>query len=387
MALTRVAAPLREQVADYLREAIADQRFKPGERLVERDLCELLGVSRTTVREALRQLEAEGLVENDPQHGPTVARVTPEAALEIYQLRAAIEGLASRLAALRATPEELTLLEGAFHALQSAADAGDLVALLAAKDALYDTLFRAAKHSLIAQMHKTLRYRIKMLRAVSLSAEGRTQKSIAEIRAILDAIVRRDPARAEALAIAHVFYACKTALSVLEDVQCDPDEFPCPGITEGNSTQHSTNHDAANSVSNVIEGVSMSEQQSANLFERGLAIRREVLGNEYVDQVLDSLNDFNRDFQQLVTEYCWGWLWGRPTLSRKQRSLNNLCILAVLNRPHELANHIRGALRNGCTVDEIRETLLQVAVYAGIPVGVDAFRTAMKVLKEEGVLP
>lgn len=121
----------------------------------------------------------------------------------------------------------------------------------------------------------------------------------------------------------------------------------------------------------------------SDLYERGLAIRRKVLGDEYVDRALENVTDFNRDFQRMVTEYCWGNLWGREALSHKQRSLNNLCILATLNRPHELEVHVRGALTNGCTVEEIRETLLQVAVYAGIPAGVDAFRIAKRVLDEQ----
>ncbi|MDP9310989.1 MAG: carboxymuconolactone decarboxylase family protein [Chloroflexota bacterium] len=124
---------------------------------------------------------------------------------------------------------------------------------------------------------------------------------------------------------------------------------------------------------------------SDDLYLKGMQIRREVLGDAYVDNALQNMNDFNQDFQRLVTEYCWGALWGREGLSRKQRSLNNLCLMSALNRSHELEVHIRGALRNGCTADEIKETLLQVAVYAGIPAGVDAFRIARKVLAEEGV--
>lgn len=120
-----------------------------------------------------------------------------------------------------------------------------------------------------------------------------------------------------------------------------------------------------------------------DLYERGMSIRRKVLGDEYVDAAMRGIDDFNADFQRLVTEYCWGASWGREGLSHKQRSLNNLCILAALNRPHELAIHLRGALRNGCTTDEIRETLIQVAIYAGIPAGVDAFRIARAVLADE----
>ena len=122
-------------------------------------------------------------------------------------------------------------------------------------------------------------------------------------------------------------------------------------------------------------------------YDIGMKMRRQVAGNEYVDKAMANIDDFNRDFQRMVTEYCWGNLWGREALSHKQRSLNNLCLLAALNRPTELEAHVRGALRNGCTIDEIRETLLQVAVYAGIPAGVEAFRIAGRVLAQEGIQP
>jgi 4-carboxymuconolactone decarboxylase len=121
----------------------------------------------------------------------------------------------------------------------------------------------------------------------------------------------------------------------------------------------------------------------SQLFEKGLKIRREVLGTEYVDRALAQADDFNRDFQDYVTEACWGSIWGRPGLSRKQRSLNNLCMLAALNRGHEFEIHFRGALTNGCTLDELKETLLQIACYCGMPAGVEAFRIARKVLAEQ----
>src|SRR3972149_10764978 len=123
---------------------------------------------------------------------------------------------------------------------------------------------------------------------------------------------------------------------------------------------------------------------SEDLFSIGQQIRRKVLGDEYVDKALKGADDFNRDFQKIVTEYCWGAAWGREGLSHKQRSLNNLCLLAALNRPNEFEVHVRGALRNGCTLDEIRETLIQVAIYAGVPAGVGAFRIGRKVLAGGG---
>ena len=123
-----------------------------------------------------------------------------------------------------------------------------------------------------------------------------------------------------------------------------------------------------------------------DLYSKGMAVRRQVLGDAYVDKATSSVDDFNRDFQRIVTEYCWGEVWTRQVLTNKQRSLNNLCIIATLNRAAEFEIHVRGALRNGCTPEEIRDTLIQVTVYAGVPAGVEAFRIARKVLTEEGAL-
>lgn len=111
-------------------------------------------------------------------------------------------------------------------------------------------------------------------------------------------------------------------------------------------------------------------------YDRGLEIRKEVLGREFVETSLATADDFNRDMQNLSTEYCWGAVWGRDGLPKKTRSLLNLAMISVLNRPHELQLHVKGALRNGVTRDEIREVFLQVAIYAGVPAGMDAFRQA-----------
>ena len=121
------------------------------------------------------------------------------------------------------------------------------------------------------------------------------------------------------------------------------------------------------------------------LFDKGLAIRKSVLGEEYVANALKNVDSFNEPLQELVTEYCWGWAWGREELPKKTRSMLNLAMISVLNRQHELGAHVRGALNNGCTPEEIREVLLQVAIYGGVPAAVDSFRTARKVLDEEGV--
>jgi 4-carboxymuconolactone decarboxylase len=119
------------------------------------------------------------------------------------------------------------------------------------------------------------------------------------------------------------------------------------------------------------------------LFKRGLEIRKSVLGAEFVEKSLAAADDFNMPMQRLTTEYCWGALWGREEgLPKKTRSMLNLAMLAALNRPHELKMHVGGALRNGLTKAEIREVLLQVAVYCGIPAGVDAFRVAKEAIAE-----
>ena len=120
------------------------------------------------------------------------------------------------------------------------------------------------------------------------------------------------------------------------------------------------------------------------LYEKGLAVRREVLGAEHVDNSIKTADAFNLPLQELVTEYCWGAVWGRPGLPKKVRSMLNLAMLTALGKPHEFKLHVRGALRNGVTREEISEVLLQTAIYCGVPAAVDAFRSAREALKEAG---
>lgn len=117
-------------------------------------------------------------------------------------------------------------------------------------------------------------------------------------------------------------------------------------------------------------------------FEKGLKVRKEVVGAEYVDKQLKESDDFNMPMQELVTESCWGWLWTRPGLPRKTRSMLNLAMLAIMNRPAEFKTHVKGALKNGCTKEEIREVLLQAAVYGGMPAGVSSFHLAREAFRE-----
>jgi 4-carboxymuconolactone decarboxylase len=119
-----------------------------------------------------------------------------------------------------------------------------------------------------------------------------------------------------------------------------------------------------------------------DLYDKGMAIRREVLGDAYVDNALAKSGEFNDPLQELVTTYCWGWNWGREGLPRRDRSLINLAMIATLNRHNELKVHVRGALNNGLSKEEIREVLLQVGIYAGIPAAVDSFRIANEAFAE-----
>jgi 4-carboxymuconolactone decarboxylase len=118
------------------------------------------------------------------------------------------------------------------------------------------------------------------------------------------------------------------------------------------------------------------------MHDKGLEVRKAVLGEAYVNNALKTVDDFNRPFQEMLNEYCWGTVWGREELPRKTRSMLNIAMIAILNRQHEFRAHLKGALTNGVSRDEIREILMQVAIYAGMPAAVDSFRIAREVFAE-----
>ena len=128
-----------------------------------------------------------------------------------------------------------------------------------------------------------------------------------------------------------------------------------------------------------------SSASSADVFNAGMQIRREMFGPAQSDQVLQSATDFNRTLQELVTRYCFGEVWARPQIDRKTRSMLTMALLVALNKPTQLKGHVRGALKNGCSKEEIREVLLHSMIYAGVPAGVDSFLHATEVLKELGI--
>jgi DNA-binding GntR family transcriptional regulator len=191
------ASPVREQTVEAIRTQIMEGALRPGQRLVERELCEQLDVSRNTLREAYRQLEAEGFVEIRPHKGPTVRRITEKEARSLYELRQALEGLAIRLFTERASGSELAELERSFADLKAAHDSGDVATMLLRKEDFYDVLYRGADNDILRDQAKVLQGRLAQLRARSLSTSGRPARSIDEIADVLTKIAARDAAAAE----------------------------------------------------------------------------------------------------------------------------------------------------------------------------------------------
>ncbi len=208
---------LRQQVLDQLRAAIVDLEFEPGERLVERKLCEMMGVSRTSVREALRHLEAEGLITTVPHRGPVVTEVTPEEARDIYQVRAALEGLAGAQCAAYATPEVIASLRESLGAMESASRRFDRRAMRETSVTFFETLFEGGRNQVCAAMIRSLQARINFLRSASFQATGRIQEFIAELRAIVEAVESRDPEATRAACARHIENASRHAFAWLED--------------------------------------------------------------------------------------------------------------------------------------------------------------------------
>lgn len=216
MRVVRVAAPLRQQVLEKIRNAIAVGQLAPGNRLVERELCEITGVSRTLIRESLRQLESEGLVEVIPNKGPIVATISARQAREVFQLRAELEGLASQLFAELASDTQMKALQDTFAQLREAYASGNSVTMLAAKTRFYDCLVEGSGNETLGNVLRQLHARAMVLRATSLSQPGRTAESEREIAEIMKAIRKRDGAAARQASVAHITKAAQAALNVLE---------------------------------------------------------------------------------------------------------------------------------------------------------------------------
>ena len=221
MRVSPVSAPVREQLLANLRAGIFDRTFAPGQRLIERELCELTGVSRTSIREALRQLEAEGLVKIIPNRGPVVARISADEAAQLYEVRAALEALAVQLFTERATDDQINELEATVDHIERTTG-GSAVDLLAAKDEFYRVLFAGAGNDVMVRLLESLRARVTHLRATSLHREGRSAETVAELRTIIDAIRRRDPAAAGSATTHHIEQAAAVARTVLAEEPAAP---------------------------------------------------------------------------------------------------------------------------------------------------------------------
>lgn len=217
--VNRTAAPLRQSVTESIRNAIAVGRFKAGERLPERTLCDITGVSRTLIREALRQLESEGLIKVLPHRGPIVARLTPEQAEGIYQVRIELEGLASQLFAEKASKEHFRALQDALDQVRKSYRSKDPLVRLHAKNRFYECLVEGAGNEALGSALHMLNSRIMLLRATSLAAPGRTKASLAELQEIISAMKARDGKAARAAGERHVRNAAAAALQLMNEQQ------------------------------------------------------------------------------------------------------------------------------------------------------------------------
>ncbi|MFG2732966.1 GntR family transcriptional regulator [Streptomyces canus] len=216
-AVPRMAAPLRQQVIERLRNAITGEQFQPGERLVEKVLCDRYSVSRTVIREALRHLEAEGLVEIVANRGPVVRVLSDREADSLYEVRGALEGLAGQLFAERATHAQRENLLRALDQLRAAVDDGSLAELLKIKDAFYAALLDGSGNDIIHTTLRTVHAQIRMLRGMSLQAEDRLPHTLRELEGIAEAaVVRRDPELTRVRCVEHVTAAAAAMRSVRE---------------------------------------------------------------------------------------------------------------------------------------------------------------------------
>ncbi len=217
--VVRIAAPLRQSVVQSIRGAIESGRFMPGEGLTEKGLCELTGVSRSLVREALRQLESEGMIDVLPHRGPVVARVNLEQAEQIYRVRSELEGLAAELFALNASEDHLRALRAALKQIKTTAASSDPSRRVQAKNEFYACLLAGSGNEVLAQLLGQVNSRVTLLRAASLSQKGRLQQSVLELTAIVDALAERKAAAARKAAVFHVSQAAKAAYEALKEQQ------------------------------------------------------------------------------------------------------------------------------------------------------------------------
>lgn len=217
MRVDRSAPTLRELTLEKLREAISQGFYRPGDRLIERTLCDQLGVSRTVVREVLRHLETEGLVEMLPHSGPMVARLDPEQIQEIYEIRALLESEAARACAEHATPALMKQLREIRKEIEEAFDSADFKRVLTYTERFYEAMFMAARKPMMYQVVKSLNGRINQMRAVTISTPGRGAESNREMNKLLAAIAKKDGDAAAAASLDHVRRTAAIAMAALAE--------------------------------------------------------------------------------------------------------------------------------------------------------------------------
>ena len=221
--ITEPPTLVREQALERLRAAIITGHFAPGARLVERELCEAMGISRTSIREVLRRLEAEKLVRVEPRRGPEVARVSRKQVAEIYDIRAMLEGTVVRRFTEKASEQEIAQLRGLYEEMLAAAETEDTYRLVGLMTRFMEHMMNVVDHELISDIHQQLVARISFLRALSMSQPGRIKTSAGELDAVITAIERRD---AEAAAQNHIIYVNNAGAAALArvDAIASPDE-------------------------------------------------------------------------------------------------------------------------------------------------------------------
>lgn len=210
---------LRDQAFERLRDAIITGHFAPGARLIERDLCEKMSVSRTSIREVLRRLEAEKLIHVEPRRGPVVARVTRKQVAEIYEVRALLEAALVRRFALEASTEDIAALRRIYEDLRIAREAADVPAIVVLTRRFTEHMMQVIDHELISDIHQKLIARISVLRVLAIAEPGRLQQSARELAVVMDAIERRDADMAAQSLTTYVLNAADAALKRLDAME------------------------------------------------------------------------------------------------------------------------------------------------------------------------
>ncbi len=222
--IDRSVKTLRELTLEKMRDAILTAYFQPGQRLVERTLCDQLGVSRTVVREVLRHLEAEGLVESIPHQGPIVAKLDADRAAQIYEIRSLLESNAAKACAEQADERVIAQLAAAVDAIEAAFARDDVRRVLAKTTEFYEAMFAGSGKSMAWEIVQSLNARINRLRAMTIGSSGRGREAVAEMRLLLDAIRRRDPAAAYAASAAHIERVAEIAARQLATMKAEQAE-------------------------------------------------------------------------------------------------------------------------------------------------------------------